>query len=69
MLFVELTKKVGAQGIEFQTSPAEEEYAKIKRNAVVKNYINQCSQQLMALLIECIYKVSIEDEDDELGLL
>lgn len=33
-------EKVGAQGIEFWTSLAEEEYARIKRNAVVKNYIN-----------------------------
>lgn len=36
------TEKVGAQGIEFWTSLAEEEMSRIKRNAFVKGYIEQC---------------------------
>ena len=36
------SEKVGALGIEFWTSLAEEEYSRIKKNAFVKNYIHQC---------------------------
>ena len=64
-------EKVGAQGIEFWTSLAEEEHTRIKKNGVVKGYINQCSTDLLKLLIESIQRVNIEDEDeedDELGV-
>ncbi len=36
-------EKLGAQGIEFWTSLAEEETARKKRNAPVKNYIHKCA--------------------------
>lgn len=64
-------EKLGAQGIEFWTSLAEEEYSRIKRNAHVKNYITNCASDLLKLLIGCIQRVNIEDEDeedDELGV-
>lgn len=35
-------EKVGALGIEFWTSLAEEEHSRIKKNAFVKNYIHEC---------------------------
>lgn len=36
-------EKIGAQGIEFWTSLAEEEHSRMKKNGMVKGYINQCS--------------------------
>ena len=59
------SEKVGAQGIEFWTSLAEEEYARTQRNAHVYQYIKQCSSHLIELLIECIQKINIEDEDED----
>lgn len=47
-------EKVGTQGIEFWTSLAEEEYSRKTKGGVVKNYIIQCNNQLLSLLIECI---------------
>jgi hypothetical protein len=44
---------------------AEEEYSRINKNAHVYGYIKQCSTQLVGLLIQCIQKVNIEDEEDE----
>ncbi len=65
-------EKVGGQAIEFWTSLAEEEYSRSKKQgAIVKNYIAKCSEQLILLLIDCIQRVNIEDEDeedDELGV-
>ena len=64
-------EKLGAQGIEFWTSLAEEEYARMKKNGFCKNYIAQIKDELLLLLIHCIQKVNIEDEDeedDELGV-
>lgn len=58
-------EKVGAQGIEFWTSLAEEEYSRFKKNGLVKGYINRCCSQLIGLLINCIQRVNIEDEDEE----
>jgi len=45
---------LGAQGIEFWTSLAEEEHARMKKNAYVHGYIGLCSSQLIQLLLECI---------------
>lgn len=64
-------EKVGAQGIEFWTSLAEEEHSRMKKNGNVKGYINKCASMLLTLLIECIQRVNIEEEDeedDELGV-
>ena len=65
-------EKVGAQGLEFWTSIAEEEISRTRKGTgIVKNYIKQCCEQLLGLLIECIQRVNIEDEDeedDELGV-
>jgi hypothetical protein len=36
-------EKVGAQGIEFWTSIAEEELSRLRKGAPVKGYIAQCS--------------------------
>jgi hypothetical protein len=44
---------VGAQGIEFWTTLAEEELRRKKKKLVVKNYIAQCHEQLLVLLLEC----------------
>lgn len=46
--------KLGAQGIEFWTSLAEEELRRKKINGFVKGYIKQCHGDLVSLLIECI---------------
>jgi hypothetical protein len=43
----------------------------VKKGTLVKGYIAQCSSQLIELLIQCIQRVNIEDEDeedDELGV-
>lgn len=66
------SEKVGAQGIEFWTSLAEEEFARSQRNAHVQEYVKRCSSHLIKLLIECVQKINIddedEDEDEELGV-
>ncbi|CDW87040.1 importin subunit beta-1-like [Stylonychia lemnae] len=59
-------ERLGAQGIEFWTSLAEEEAQRIKKNAFVNNYIQQCCQQLAHLLIECIQKVNIQDDEEDI---
>jgi importin subunit beta-1 len=56
---------VGAQGIEFWTSLAEEELSRTKKNGHLKGYIVQCSGQLVQLLVEGTMRVSMEDEDDD----
>lgn len=64
-------EKFGAQGIEFWTSLAEEEHARSKKHQPVKNYIAKVGTMLVELLIQCIQRVNIEeedDEDDELGV-
>lgn len=64
-------EKVGAQGIEFWTSLAEEELAKQRKGIPIKAYIHHSCSDLVGLLIECIQRVNIEDEDeddDELGV-
>lgn len=60
-------EKVGAQGIEFWTSLAEEEQRRKKIGGYVVGYVEQCHTDLLSLLLECIQKVNIEadDEDDE----
>ena len=37
----------------------------MKKNAYVHGYIGLCSSQLIQLLLECIQRVNIEDEDEE----
>ena len=64
-------EKLGAQGIEFWTSLAEEELSRRKKQLPIKDYIKKCSTMLIDLLISCIQRVTIEnedDEDDELGV-
>lgn len=64
-------EKLGAQAIEFWTSLAEEEHRRMRKGGNVKGYINSQCAALVALLIECIQRVAIEDEndeDDELGV-
>ncbi len=58
-------EKVGAQGIEFWTSIAEEEHSRKKKGGLVKGYIAQSSSSLISLLLECIQRLNIEDEDEE----
>jgi len=57
-------EKVGAQGIEFWTSLAEEEIRRRKINGNVIGYIARSATALVGLLLECLQKVTI-DEDDE----
>ena len=64
-------EKLGAQGIEFWTSLAEEELSRRKKQLPEKEYIKKCRSMLIELLISCIQRVTIEnedDEDDELGV-
>jgi hypothetical protein len=58
-------QSVGAQGIEFWTSLAEVELKRIKKNGLVKNYISQCSTQLVELLVNGTMRVGIDDDDEE----
>jgi len=58
-------KEVGAQGIEFWTSLAEEELRRKNKRGSVNDYIMQCHAQLIELLVECTTKLSIEEEDDD----
>lgn len=59
-------KEVGAQAIEFWTSLAEEEIKMKKRGGQgSNNYIAQCHNDLVGLLLECTQNLTIEDEDDD----
>lgn len=58
-------ERVGALALEFWTSLAEEEYHRIQKNKFVMNYIQRCGQQLTLLLLECVQRVSIDNEDDD----
>ena len=58
-------EKIGTQAIEFWTSLAEEEYLRVKKNGHNKNYIAQVTSLLLSLLLECIQKLNIQDEDDD----
>lgn len=49
--------KVGAQGIEFWTTLAEEELSRLKQNRLCKNYIHNCKSDLIALLLNGIKNV------------
>jgi len=63
--------KVGAQGIEFWTTMAEEELNRGRKGLPVKNYIRNCKDDLIKLLLDGIRTVQIEDdeeEDDEWGV-
>lgn len=50
---------VGAQAIEFWTSLAEEELYRMNKRLSLKNYIPQCGNDLLQMLITCIQKVNI----------
>ena len=58
-------EKLGSQGIEFWTSLAEEEASRKKKQQMIHEYIRRCSQKLLELLVTCIQRVNIEDEDDQ----
>jgi importin subunit beta-1 len=58
-------ENVGAQGIEFWTSLAEEEMKRKKSGKEVKGYIMQCHTDLIQLLMECTLRLNIHDEDDD----
>jgi hypothetical protein len=47
------------------TSIAEEEHSRKKKGGIVKGYVAQSSAQLIVLLLECIQRLNIEDEDEE----
>lgn len=49
--------KVGAQGIEFWTTLAEEETFRQRKGAFVKNYIRGCKEDLIKLLLKGIANV------------
>lgn len=57
--------KVGAQGIEFWTTLAEEELLRERKGAHLMNYIKNCEGDLISLLLNGIKNVSIEDDEDE----
>lgn len=48
---------VGAQGIEFWTSLAEEELRRTQKNGLVKNYIATCNTDLVDLLVQGTMRV------------
>jgi len=56
---------VGAQGIEVWTTIAEEELFRAKKGLAYKNYIMNCKDDLIRLLLQGINSVQIEDDDDE----
>lgn len=55
---------VGAQGIEFWTSIAEEELERLKKNQPIKDYIRKSQNDLIGLILQGIQKVSIENDED-----
>jgi elongation factor P--beta-lysine ligase len=57
--------KVGAQGIEFWTTLAEEELSRERKGAHVMNYIKNCKDDLIQLLLSGIKNVHIEDDDED----
>lgn len=57
--------KVGAQGIEFWTTLAEEELSRERKGAHVMNYIKNCKDDLIQLLLSGIKNVNIEDDDED----
>lgn len=62
--------KVGAQGIEFWTTMAEEETSRLRKGLPIKNYIRNFKDDIIKLLLDGIRTVQIEEdeEDDEWGV-
>lgn len=58
-------QNVGAQGLEFWTALAEEELIRERKGANVMNYIKNCKDDLLQLLLNCIKNVTSEDDDDD----
>lgn len=56
--------EVGSQGIEFWTTIAEVEIARLEKQGQILNLVAQYKDFLMTLLLECISNVQIDDEDD-----
>lgn len=57
--------RVGAQGIEFWTTLAEEELNRERKGSSVLNYIKTCKDDLLQLLLNCIKNVTLDDDDDD----
>lgn len=58
------SSEVGSQGIEFWTTIAEVELARIEKQGQVHNFVATYKDFLIQLLLECISNVQIDDEDD-----
>lgn len=58
--------KVGAQGIEFWTTIAEEELQRERKGVGSMHYIQNCKNDLIQLLLTGIQNVTIEDDDDDM---
>ena len=56
--------EVGSQGIEFWTTIAEVEIARVEKQGQILNFIATYKDFLIQLLLECISNVQIDDEDD-----
>ena len=56
--------EVGSQGIEFWTTIAEVEIARLEKGGQILNLVAQYKDFLVTLLLECISNVQIDDEDD-----
>lgn len=58
------SSEVGSQGIEFWTTIAEVEIARLEKNGQILNFIATYKDFLIQLLLEGISDVKIDDEDD-----
>lgn len=58
-------ERVSAQAIEVWTTLAEEECERLAKDQPIKGYIAQGQTNLVQLLLTCIQKITIEDEDAE----
>lgn len=58
-------QSVGAQAVEFWTSLAEEEIRRKKIKQGNQDYIPKRYSDLISLLLDCIQRIPIEDEEDD----
>ena len=57
-------REVGCQGIELWTTLAEVEYARLVKQGQILNIIYSKREFLVPLLLDCIGRVEVEDEED-----
>ena len=57
--------KVGSQAYEFWTTLVEDETERISKNVECRNYVRNCKESLIQLILEGLLIINFEDDDDE----